>query len=188
VRLRATSRAAARLRAAAFVRTRNHAFAKDSLMHLPLSSLALLSFALSPLAGCTTPVDEPASTTTDTITKSERQLSCNLEYETFTPAFATAAAAQFSQPLADVRARGASASDGTLAMTVSIDASPASNLSFTVAIATVADARGLAYVVLPAPKLGGDYLFELGAALDPLLAATIGFDHARAYCTLTAGR
>ncbi|HEY6176528.1 MAG TPA: hypothetical protein VIX73_18860 [Kofleriaceae bacterium] len=114
-----------------------------------------------------------------------RLLNCQLEYESFAPAFVARTAASFETTFGNVENQGASASDGSYSLVVSTNPKPPYNLSFIIQIFD--DLRGteLSYVVLPRPHVGGAFLFEIGAGI-PAVTASDGtvFDHMRAYCSI----
>jgi hypothetical protein len=123
----------------------------------------------------------------DTLT---RRLACYLEYTRYSPDFRTVAAGSFDELMSTVNAQGATASDGKFAFVARVNPTPPYNLSFQVSLRDVATGNVLGYTVLPKPRLGGDYLFELGARIAPVtlpvpsLIADETFDFLRSYCTL----
>jgi hypothetical protein len=119
------------------------------------------------------PVAQAAGTT--------QMLACNLEYEVFSP-FSTFPAASFAVPYSQVVASGASASDGHYQIAVALNPTPPYNLSFNVNVTNVATGKDAAYSVLPAPVVGGAFLFETGARISSLTKNGVVYDHVRAYC------
>jgi hypothetical protein len=137
------------------------------------------------LAACAA---DPADETSDdsAINGATRHLVCNLDYETFSPAFADQPAATFDTKYTVVKKDGASATDGAFTLSVGVNPSPPFNLSDTATISNATTGATVAYVVLPSPHLGGDFLFEVGGKIDPVTPAGAAqpFDFMRAYCSL----
>jgi hypothetical protein len=137
------------------------------------------------LAACAA---DPADENTDdsAISGTTRHLICNLEYETFSPAFASQPAATFDTKYTIVKKQGASASDGAFTLSVGVNPTPPYNLTDNVFITNAQTGATVAYVVLPSPHLGGQFLFEVGGKIDPVTpaGATQAFDFMRGYCSL----
>jgi hypothetical protein len=112
-------------------------------------------------------------------------LSCNLEYERFTPTFLTLPQGSFSQPMSVVASTGVSTSNGTLLLYAGVNPTPPFNLSFEVGVIRVSTGKTLSYVVLPPPTAGGAFLFENGAQITTVTIGGILYDHIRTYCSLT---
>jgi hypothetical protein len=113
-------------------------------------------------------------------------LACNLEYEKFDPSFAVSPVASFQVPYSQVQTQGVAASDGHYQISVSVNPTPATNLSVNLVITNVQTAKDAAYLVLPPLQvLAGGYLFETGARISALTKNGVSFDHIRAYCTDT---
>jgi hypothetical protein len=116
-----------------------------------------------------------------------RVLNCQLEYEAFAPTFVTRPAASLETRFDQVVASGVSASDGGYTLRVSTNPKPPYNLSFIVQIISVARGGSISYAVLPAPHVGGAFLFEIGADIPAVTFADTGtqsFDNLRAYCSI----
>lgn len=112
-------------------------------------------------------------------------LACNLEYENLSP-FQTAPVGSFVLPYAQfVSQGGAVVSDGHYQLSVSLNPSPATNLSFNVQISNVQTAKDTAYAVLPPPQVTAGYILETGARISALTKNGVTFDHIRAYCSYT---
>ena len=137
------------------------------------------------LAACAA---DPADENTDdsAITGPTRHLMCNLDYETFSPTFADQPAASFDTKYTVVKKQGAEATDGAFTLSVGVNPTPPFNLSDSVFITNAQTGATVAYVVLPSPHLGGQFLFELGGKIDPVTpaGATQAFDFMRGYCAL----
>jgi hypothetical protein len=115
---------------------------------------------------------------------------CYLEYETFSPSWATAPVAHLAPTLDAVKAsaHGVSAFGGRYGLRLAFNPKPPYNLSFEVAILDTLG-NSVAYNVLPSPQKGGAYLFELGGRIDPTTAigddgSSHSFDFLRGYCSL----
>lgn len=114
-----------------------------------------------------------------------RLLNCQLEYEAFAPVFAARTAGSFETTFGAVENNGAFASDGAFRLDVVTNKTPPYNLSFIIEISDETTHKGLSYVVLPRPHVGGAFLFELGATIAPVtLADGTSYDHLRAYCSI----
>jgi hypothetical protein len=155
--------------------------------HFTFSALALA--ALSAACGGQPSSPDSSASTDDgnAALTASRTLACTLEYETFAPTYASGYAGDFSLPFSTVKTSGATAGDSGFAFKVSVNPKPAYNLSFN---ATLSDASGedIAYTVLPSPRTGGAYLFELGGRIAPVSRTgddgiVHAFDHLRAYCS-----
>jgi len=165
------------------------------------SALALLLLAASTTAciaeASDTGSSDSASTESD-LTASRRHLTCNLEYERYSPDYATTFAATFDELMSDVKTKGATASDGKYAFQVQVNPDPPYNLPFIVSIRDLTADKNIAYSVLPAPRLGGQFLFEMGARIPAISLPAISlpsislpsittdqqYDYARTYCAL----
>lgn len=112
-------------------------------------------------------------------------LSCNLEYERFTPTFLTLPQVSFSQPMSVVAAQGFSTSNATLQLYAVVNPTPPFNLSFEVGTIRVSTGKTLSYLVIPPPSAGGAFLFENGAQITTVTIGGIAYDHIRTYCSLT---
>jgi hypothetical protein len=114
-----------------------------------------------------------------------RLLNCQLEYETFAPAFAAKTATSFETTFGAVENTGASATDGAFGVVVSTNPNPPYNLSFIIQIVDAVKNTELSYIVLPRPHVGGAFLFELGAGI-PAVTLSDGntYDHLRTYCSI----
>lgn len=151
-----------------------------------LSSL-LLATTITACAGGG--ADESESTEESDLASSRRRLACQLEYARYSPDFHTLHAGSFDEAVGTVRAQGASASDGRFALEARIHPEPPHNLSFIVNLRDLATGDNLAYGMLPPPRLGGDFLFELGGRIAPITLPGVAtgeqrFDFLRSYCTL----
>ncbi len=117
-------------------------------------------------------------------------INCQLEYETFAQPFDAVPAATISTTLGDVINNSASAADARYGLELDSNPNPATNLSFIATISNVTTQQQVAYVVAPAPQVGGAFLFELGGGIATVnLPGSDGtqrdFDHVRAYCSIT---
>ena len=112
-------------------------------------------------------------------------LSCNLEYERFTPTFSTLPQVSFSQPMSVVGTTGVVASNATFELYAQVNPSPPTNLSFEVGTIRISTGKTLSYLVLPPQSAGGPYLFENGAQITTVTIGGIAYDHIRTYCSLT---
>lgn len=112
-------------------------------------------------------------------------LSCNLEYERFTPTFSTLPQVSFSQPLSVVSTQGFSASNATFQLYATVNPTPPFNLSFEVGVNRISTGKTLLYLVIPPPTAGGAFLFENGAQITTVTIGGIAYDHIRSYCSLT---
>ena len=137
-------------------------------------------------AACATTGADDESTDDSALTGPTRHLACTLQYETFSPTFATQLAATFDEKYTVVKKSGASATDGAFTLSAIHNATPPFNLVDTMVITNAQTGGTVAYVVLPSPHLGGDFLFELGGKIDPVTPAgsTVAFDFMRGFCSL----
>jgi len=116
-----------------------------------------------------------------------RLVNCQLEYESFAPAFNSQPAGSFDDTFAKIVNDGLVASDDKYRLDVVSNSEPPFNLSF---IAQLSDAtqHAIAYVVLPPPEVGGAFLFELGGGIPavtlPVDGGTQDFSFLRAYCSI----
>jgi hypothetical protein len=139
------------------------------------------------LVGCAAqPADDDTDSDSDAVSGPTRHLNCQLEYETFSPAFASFSAASFDTKYTVVKKSGASATDGAFTLAYSVNPTPPSNLSDSLVISNATTGGTIAYLVVPSPHLGGDFLYELGGKIDPVTptGATQAFDFMRGYCAL----
>lgn len=112
-------------------------------------------------------------------------LSCNLEYERFSPVFSTLPQVSFSQPMSVVASQGFSTSNATFQLYAVVNPTPPFNLSFEVGTIRVSTGKTLSYLVIPPPSAGGAFLFENGAQITTVTIGGIAYDHIRTYCSLT---
>ena len=169
-----------------------------------IAALALVSGLSSLIIGCTTD-DTTTDGDAETSANAEQQLSppgkgdgpssndkrilnCQLEYESFAP-FATQTIASVDKAIGKIVAGDTLATDGTYALSVAINPHPAYNLAFSVQLSAVASGETVSYAVLPAPHVGGAYLFELGGHIPAVTlpvdgGATQPFDFLRTYCSI----
>ena len=150
-----------------------------------MNKMALLLPLLLSVVACTDAAENSNDLDTDSATAGTRHFICNLEYETFTPSFATLPAASFDEKQSVVNKTGASAGDGSYSLSIAMNSAAPFNLVFNAFILD-ANSATVAYTVLPTPHTGGDYLFEIGNKIDPITppGATQAFDFMRAYCSL----
>jgi hypothetical protein len=148
-----------------------------------MNKLALLCPLL--LVACTDATEPSTDLDTDSASSATRHFVCNLEYETFSPTWATFPAASFDDKQSVVNKTGAVAGDANYSLSISMNSEAPYNLVFN---AFILDATGatVAYTVLPTPHTGGDYLFEIGSKIAPITpaGAAQSFDFMRAYCSL----
>ena len=149
-----------------------------------LSSVAMAACAAADAA----PADQEAqaSETAAVVVKPAvtGTLHCNLEYERFSP-FATSPIVSFSQPMSVVASTGVFVNGGGYQLYAVTNPTPPTNLSFQVGATSLTTGADLDYLVLPAPALGGAYLFEQGTRITPVTVGGTSFDHLRKYCSLT---
>jgi hypothetical protein len=112
-------------------------------------------------------------------------LSCNLEYERFTPTFSTLPQVSFTQPMSVIASNGFSTSNATFQLYATVNPTPPYNLSFEVGTIRVSTGKSLSYLVIPPPTAGGAFLFENGAQITTVTINGIAYDHIRTYCSLT---
>jgi hypothetical protein len=114
-----------------------------------------------------------------------RLVGCELEYESFTP-FDTVQAAPLDATFGSIVTNGAFAGDDRYRLEIYSSSSPPFNLSFIAQLTELSSGKTVAYTVLPAPEVGGAYLFELGGAITPIAlegrSGTHNFDFLRSYC------
>jgi hypothetical protein len=131
---------------------------------------------------------DPESTEESDLGSARRHLRCHLEYARYSPDFKTVPAATFDELMSTIKEQGATASDGRFSLVAQVNPTPPYNLAFQIAIRDLSTGKTVAYGVLPPPRLGGDYLFELGARITPLalpgVVADEQFDFTRSYCSL----
>jgi hypothetical protein len=163
-----------------------------------MRTLLLAILALSPTLGCTdhtaTSETSPQNLKTgggkadDGATSNDtRHLTCQLEYEVFTPTYQTATAASIDTTYNKIfPTGGVTATDGTYTLYIVHNNAPGVQLPFN---AVVYDPSGVqaAYVVLPDLTTTDYFNFELGAALaQPKTIDSTTYDHVRAYCAARA--
>ena len=156
-------------------------------LHTVLASLLLATTATACATGDAPDAPEAESTELSELELFQRRMQCHLEYTRYSPDFHTSHAAAFDEPMSVVRNAGATASDGRFALETRINPNPPYNLSFVVSIRDLTTGKTIAYTVLPPPRLGGDYLFELGGRIEPITVPAGGdqqFDFMRSYCSL----
>jgi hypothetical protein len=157
-------------------------------LQLALTTLILATTtAACATSGDGTDTESSEAADLDTTT---RHLQCVLEYARYSPDFKTSYAGSFDELMSTVKANGATASDGKFAFQVRVNPDPPYNLPFIVSIRDLTADQNIAYSVLPAPRLGGAFLFELGARIAPVtlpvpaLTTDEQFDFMRSYCSL----
>jgi hypothetical protein len=158
-------------------------------LQLALTALFLATTTVA----CATSEDsiDSESTESSDLGSAKRHLQCVLEYARYSPDYHTSFAATFDELMSKVKANGATASDGKFAFQVQVNPNPPYNLPFIVSLRDLTTDQNLAYSVLPAPRLGGDFLFEMGARIAPVtlpvpsLTTDQQFDYLRSYCSLT---
>jgi hypothetical protein len=132
----------------------------------------------NPMTGSGGKADD-GTTSTDT-----RHLICQLEYEVFSPTFATAPAASIDTTYDKLYGGVVTATDGTYTLSVSHNsANP--NLPFN---AIVSDKAGtsVTYGVLPDLATTEYFNFEIGGWISPTPIGGTTYDHLRAYCAARA--
>ncbi|HEX4416749.1 MAG TPA: hypothetical protein VH165_02570 [Kofleriaceae bacterium] len=144
----------------------------------PSASDEAPQLATLPSAGAAPSVVATPATVTGT-------LNCNLEYERFSPSFATSPILSFSKLMTTVAASGASVTNATYQLYAAVNSAPATNLAFQVGVNLISTGQGIVYLVLPSPTLGGAYLFENGAHITAVTVGGVAYDYLRVYCSLT---
>ncbi len=159
------------------------------------TSLLLAATTTACIADASTQATDAESSEESDLAGSRRRLTCNLEYARYSPDFRVVLAASFDELMSKVNTEGATASDGRFAFESRVNPTPPYNLAFQVSIRDLATGKNVSYSVLPKPRLGGDFLFELGARIEPITIPTAGvtavvttteeqFDFVRSYCSL----